>query len=170
MIQAVVQVVRKRAENVVAFLLGLMFAAFIVQIVFRYQFNFPVGWSSELSVIAWLYMVLIGSALWLEESDHIRFNLVSGFFKRPGRCAVAGLTALAAVIIYGMSFPATYRYVTFMKVESTDFMNIRLDFLYSVFLIFSAATIIRYLWRLIQSLRGIDPDANADDTKVSSGL
>ena len=31
-----------------------MFVAFIVQIVFRYFFNFPIGWTSELSVVTWL--------------------------------------------------------------------------------------------------------------------
>ena len=42
--------------------LGIMFVAFLLQIVFRYFFNFPIGWSSELSVITWLYMTLLGSA------------------------------------------------------------------------------------------------------------
>ena len=46
--------VRRRAENVVALLLAIMFVAFILQIVFRYFLNFPVGWTSELSVVAWL--------------------------------------------------------------------------------------------------------------------
>jgi TRAP-type mannitol/chloroaromatic compound transport system permease small subunit len=69
---------RRRAENVVAGLLGIMFVAFIIQIVFRYFFNFPVGWSSELSVITWLYMVLLGSAFWLKDSEEIRFDLVAG--------------------------------------------------------------------------------------------
>ena len=45
---------RRRAENVVAALLGVMFVAFIIQIVFRYFFNFPIGWTSELSVVTWL--------------------------------------------------------------------------------------------------------------------
>lgn len=170
MFQSIVRFVRRRAENIVAALLGVMFVAFIIQIVFRYLFNFPIGWSSELSVVTWLYMVLIGSALWLEESDQIRFNLISGFFMRPGRCAIAGLMALLAAVIYGVSFPAAYKYVTFMKVESTDFMKIRLDILYSVFLLFSAAIIVRYVWRLIQSVRGIDLEADVDETKVSSGL
>src|SRR5512132_4566972 len=68
---------RRRAENVVAGLLGIMFLAFIVQIVFRYFFNFPIGWSSELSVVTWLYLTLLGSAFWLKESEEIRFDLVS---------------------------------------------------------------------------------------------
>ena len=69
---------RRRAENVVAGLLGLMFVAFIIQIVFRYFFNFPIGWTSELSVVMWLYMALVGSAFWLKESEEIRFDLISG--------------------------------------------------------------------------------------------
>lgn len=170
MLRSTVAVLRARAENVVALLLGVMFVAFIVQIVFRYLLNFPIGWSSELSVVAWLYMVLIGSALWLDESDQIRFNLISGLLGHTGKCVVAGLMALLAVVIYAISFPAAYQYVRFMKVESTDFMKIRLDVLYSVFLLFSAATIVRYAWRLVQSLKGIDLEADVDETKVSSGL
>ena len=77
-VQGAVAWMRRRAENVVAGLLGIMFVAFLIQIVFRYFFNFPVGWSSELSVVTWLYMVLLGSAFWLKESEEVRFDLVSG--------------------------------------------------------------------------------------------
>lgn len=170
MLAAFSEFIRRRAENIVAALLGVMFVAFIVQIIFRYIFNFPIGWSSELSVITWLYMVLIGSAFWLSESETIRFNLVTGLFGRIGRCVVGALVALGAVALYAMSFPAAYKYVTFMKVERSDYMKIRLDYLYSIFLIFAAAIIFRYLWRLSQYLRGIDADADIDETKVGSGL
>ena len=76
-VQGAVAWMRRRAENVVAGLLGIMFVAFIIQIVFRYFFNFPIGWSSELSVVTWLYMVLIGSAFWLKETEEVRFDLIS---------------------------------------------------------------------------------------------
>ena len=36
-----------RAENILAAMLGLMFAAFILQIVFRYLLNLPIGWTNE---------------------------------------------------------------------------------------------------------------------------
>jgi hypothetical protein len=38
--QRAVDWMRRRAENVVAGLLGIMFIAFLIQIVFRYFFNF----------------------------------------------------------------------------------------------------------------------------------
>ena len=98
---------RRRAENVVAGLLGIMFVAFIIQIVFRYFFNFPIGWTSELSVITWLYMVLLGSAFWLKESDEIRFDLISGTLGPLGRRVVGLVVAVAAVVLFGMALPAT---------------------------------------------------------------
>ena len=130
---------RRRAENVVAGLLGIMFVAFILQIVFRYFFNFPIGWTSELSVIAWLYMTLLGSAFWLKESDEIRFDLISGRLGPLGRRVVGLVVAVAAVVLFGMALPATVKYVAFMKVESTSYLKIRLDLLYSVYVVFAVA-------------------------------
>ena len=149
-----VEWVRRRAENVVAGLLGVMFVAFIVQIVFRYFFNFPVGWSTELSVVAWLYMVLLGSSLWLTESEQIRFDLLTGAVGPRARRVIAFIAALAAVTLFGMALPATVNYVAFMKVESSSYLNIRMDILYSVYVVFAVAVIARYAWLAWRALRG----------------
>ena len=161
--------IRRRAENIVAAMLAIMFVAFIIQIVSRYLFNFPIGWSSELSVVAWLYMVLIGSALWLRESEEIRFDLVSGSLGPRGRRVIGILVAAAGLVLFAMSFPATWKYVTFMKVESSSYLKIRLDLLYSVYLLFAAAIIVRYAWDVWRMVRGEAPEA-ADITKTTSGL
>ena len=161
--------IRRRAENVVAGLLGIMFVAFIIQIVFRYFFNFPIGWTSELSVIAWLYMALLGSAFWLKESDEIRFDLVSSALGPLGRRVLAFFVAVAAVVLFGMALPATVKYVAFMKVESSSYLKIRLDVLYSVYVVFAVAVVVRYAWAIVTVIRGEAPEV-ADITKASSGL
>jgi len=150
----IVEWIRRRAENVVAGLLGVMFAAFIVQIVFRYFFNFPVGWSTELSVVSWLYMVLLGSSLWLTESEQIRFDLLTGAVGPRARRVIAFIAALAAVTLFGMALPATVKYVAFMKVERSSYLNIRMDILYSVYVVFAVAVIARYAWLAWTELRG----------------
>jgi hypothetical protein len=68
-----------------------------------------------------------------------------------------------------MSFPASWNYVTFMKVESSSYLKIRLDFLYSVYLVFAAAIIVRYVWDVWSMLRGETPE-EIDITKTTSGL
>jgi C4-dicarboxylate transporter DctQ subunit len=160
---------RRRAENVVAALLGIMFVCFLIQIVFRYFFNFPIGWTSELSVVMWLYMTLLGSAFWLKESDEVRFDLISGSLGPTGRRVLGLAVAVATVILFGMAMPATIKYVTFMKIESSSYLKIRLDILYSVYVVFAAAVIVRYAWAIVTLLRGEPPEAG-DATSTSSAL
>ena len=160
---------RRRAENVAAGLLGAMFLAFIVQIVFRYIFNFPVGWASELTVATWLWLVLFGSAFVLSEKEEIRFDLIYSAVRPRVRIGMAIASALVLVVLYGVSLKASFDYVSFMKVEKASYLKIRMDWMYSIYVVFLVAIIARYLWLLSRLLRGRDPEAG-DVTKVSSGL
>jgi len=159
----------RRAENVAAGLLAVMFVAFILQIIFRYLFNFPVGWSTELTTITWLYLVLWGSAFVLTEKEEIRFDLIYSAVGPRTRIAMATVFSVAVVVLYGMALPATYAYVTFMKVEKSSYLKIPLNVLYFIYVIFCVAAILRYLWLLSWLLRGKDSEVG-DLTKVSSGL
>jgi C4-dicarboxylate transporter DctQ subunit len=168
-INRAVEWTRRRAENIVAGLLGVMFVAFIVQIVFRYFFNFPIGWSSELSVMAWLYMTLIGSAFWLKEHEEVRIDLIAGRLGPRGKRVLGIAVALAAVVLFGMAMPATWKYVMFMKVESSSYLKIRLDVLYFVYVVFAVAIVVRYLDSIVRLVRGEAPEAG-DVTKTGSAL
>lgn len=160
---------RRRAENVAAAMLAVMFASFIIQIAFRYLFNFPVGWTSELTVVMWLWLVLWGSAFVLSEKEEIRFDLIYSAVSPRVRIAMAIVFSVAIVVLYGVSLKPSFDYVSFMKVEKSSYLKIRMDWLDSIYLIFLVAIIARYLWLLWQLLRGRDPEAG-DVTKVSSGL
>ena len=160
---------RRRAENVAAAMLAVMFAAFIVQIVFRYFLNLPTGWTSELTVVLWLWLVLWGAAFVLREHEEIRFDLISGAVGRRGRIAMGMVTALALVVLYGVSLKPSFDYVAFMKVEKSSYLKVRMDWLFSIYVLFLVAAIARYLWLLSRLLCGKDPGA-ADSTQASSGL
>ena len=159
----------RRAENVAAGLLAAMFIAFVLQIVFRYLFNFPIGWTSELTVITWLWLVLWGAAFVVKESDEIRFDLLYSAAGRRTRLVVGIIAAVSIIALYAASLPATISYVSFMKVEKTAYLKIRFDHLFSIYVIFAVAIIVRYVWILWRLLR--DHKAPDDDpTHVSSGL
>src|SRR3954469_17463250 len=130
-------------------MLAVMVVAFIAQIVFRYLFNFPIGCSTERTVVMWLYLVLWGSAFVLTEKEEIRFDLIYGSVGRRGRMAMAAIFSAAVVVLYGMALPATYSYVSFMKVEKSSYLKIPLNWLYFIYVIFSVAVIVRYLWLLV---------------------
>jgi TRAP-type C4-dicarboxylate transport system permease small subunit len=147
----------RRAENVAAGLLAVMFLAFIIQIVFRYVFNFPTGWTSELTVVTWLWLVLFGSAFVLGEKDEIRFDLLYRAVRPRARIAMAIVSAAALLALYGASLKASFDYIAFMKVEKSSYLKIRMDVLFSIYGVFLLAILARYGWLLWRLFRGRDP-------------
>jgi len=160
---------RRRAENLAAAMLGIMFAAFILQIVFRYVLNLPIGWTHEVSVIMWLWLVLFGSAFVIRENEEIRFDIIYGAVGAGPRRAMAAITAAVLIILFSLSLPAVIDYVAFMKVQKTAYLKIRFDYLYAMYVVFAVAMIVRYLWLGWQAIWGRAPEA-FDPTKAGSGV
>ncbi|MDF2812325.1 MAG: C4-dicarboxylate transporter permease, partial [Microvirga sp.] len=159
----------RRAENVAAGMLAAMFLAFLLQIIFRYALNLPIGWTHELSVILWVWLVLWGAAFVLTEREEIRFDIIYGAVGPGPRRIMCIITGTVLVLLYLVSLPAVVDYVAFMKVQSTAYLKIRFDLLFSIYIVFVIATVIRYIWLSWQALRGVAPD-EFDPTKASSGV
>lgn len=150
---------RRLAEHVAAALLATMFIAFLIQISFRYVFNWPAGWAYELSIVCWLWGVLWGAAFVVREREEIRFDVIYSAVGARARRGFAIVSGLALLALYGGSLPAVFDYVSFMKVEHTAYLRIRFDWLYSVYVVFAAAVVVRYLWLTWRAIIGATDDA-----------
>ncbi len=142
----------RRAEDVLSALLVAMFVAFMLQIATRYVLNAPLSWTAELSTICWVWGILWGAALVLRDEEEIRFDVIYGLMPGRLRRIANGITSTVVVVVFTWSLPAMADYVTFMKVERSAYLGIRFDLLYSVYLIFAVATIIRQAaiaWRAL---------------------
>ena len=142
---------RARADNVAVGLLTVMFISFIVQILSRYVLNAPVDWTLELCLTTWLWVVFWEAAFLLDDRDHIRFDLLYVMAGHRMRRTLALLAALAIVVAFLVSLPATWGYISFEKIRHSDTLHIRLDYVFSIYGIFMLATIARYdlrIWRL----------------------
>lgn len=159
----------RRAENVAAAMLAAMFLAFLLQIAFRYVFGLPIGWTHELSAVLWMWLVLWGASFVVTEREEIRFDIIYGAVRPGARRIMCVITSVSLVGLYLASLPAVVDYVTFMKVQSSSYLKIRFDLLFSIYVIFAAATIVRYVWLAWRALRGAAPD-EFDPTQASSGV
>jgi len=149
---------RRRAENVCAFFLLAMFLCFILQIVARYVFNYPLGWTEEVSVLCWIWCTLWGAVFVLRERDEVRFDLIYSNSSARTRRVFTIITGIATVLLFSIAMPAVYSYVTFLKVERSAYLGIRLDYLYSIYLLFSVGAIVRYAALTWRAIRGNPPD------------
>jgi TRAP-type C4-dicarboxylate transport system permease small subunit len=154
---------RRRAENVLVALLTAMFIAFLIQIVSRYVFNFPVGWTYELSLLTWLWGVLWGAAFVVTEQEEIRFDIIYGALNPAVRRIFTVLSGIALIALYSLSLPAVIAYVRFMKVEHGAHIRITFDWLFSIYVIFAVASIVRYGWLVARAVRGDEVRGSAPD-------
>jgi len=149
---------RARADDVTVGLLAAMFAAFILQIVSRYVFNHPLGWTLELCLTTWLWLVFWASAFVLKEADHVKFDLLYLLCGRRGRRALALVSAAALLAGFLASLPATLDYIAFYEIKKSATLGIRLDIVFSVYGLFAVAMVVRYAARAWHLARGGTPD------------
>lgn len=144
------------AEGIAVLLLATMFSCFILQIVSRYVFNHPLSWTLEACLITWLWTVFWGCGTLLRDQDHVRFDVLYLAAPRQLRRVLAGIAAVVILVAYAGSLPATADYIAFMKIESSSSLKIRLDYLFSIYLLFMIGALARYGWRLLQIIRDRD--------------
>ena len=154
---------RSRADNVAVALLTAMFITFVIQVVSRYVLNAPLGWTVEVCLTTWLWVVFWSAAFCLDDRDHVKFEI---FYMAapPGLRRWFALISAAAIIVgLAVSLPATYSYISFYRIKKSATLAWPLDYVFSIYGAFAIAVIVRYLWRIVGILRGKQPDASDAD-------
>lgn len=141
--------------------MGVMFVSFLLQIAFRYVLNQPLGWTDEVTVLCWVWVVLWCAAFVLSDQDEIRFDIVYTLLSPQGQRIFTAIASIAFVILLLISLPATWNYVTFMKREHTAYLHMRFDFLYSIYVFFALASIVKHVRLAWRSIVGAPPEAGA---------
>ncbi|SLN66311.1 Tripartite ATP-independent periplasmic transporters, DctQ component [Aquimixticola soesokkakensis] len=157
---------QRRAENILALVLGALFLSFLIQIVFRYLLDLPLGWTVEFVAIAWLFGILFGYAFVVHESDVIRLDIIYAALPSPARRALDVITGLICAGIFLYTLPAVIGFVQFMSIEKTAYMKIPFDWVFAIYIPFALSVIIRSLYTVYIGIRGSGP---AFDTPTSAG-
>ena len=145
---------RKRAENVIVALIAIMFISFLLQIAFRYLLNRPLGWTDEVVVLCWVWLVLWGAAFILSDKEEIRFDIVYELVSERTRRTFTVISSLALIVLFVVSLPASWNYVLFMKREKSAYLGMPFDYLYSIYIIFSVACIVKHVRIAWTTFRG----------------
>jgi TRAP-type C4-dicarboxylate transport system permease small subunit len=147
------------ADHVAVGLMATMFTSFLLQIAFRYVLNRPLGWTEEVTVICWVWVVLWVASFILSDDEEVRFDIVYSAVGPGVRRAFTMVTSVAIIALLLLSLPASWRYVLFMKREHSAYLHMRFDLVYSIYLLFVVAAVVRHarlLWRALR-VRGIAP-------------
>lgn len=135
-------------------MLAAIFGVFLVQIAARYLFNIPIGWTVEVSLTLWLWLVFWGGGFCLRASDHIRFDMLYLSVGRKTQRIFGAIAAVMIIAAFAVSFPPTVDYVWFYKIKRSNTLGIRLHYVFGIYLMFMVVIIARYGVILMNFVRG----------------
>jgi C4-dicarboxylate transporter, DctQ subunit len=144
---------RSATDSVAAGLLAALFAVFLAQIAARYLLNLPMGWTVEVCLTLWLWLVFWGGGFCLRASDHIRFDMLYLSVGRRTQRVFGFVAALAILAAFAVSFLPTIDYVWFYKIKRSNTLGVRLHYVFGIYLVFMLAIMARYagvIWRFLK--------------------
>lgn len=133
---------------------GLMFAAifvvFIAGIAMRYVFHSPLLWGDEVAILLLLWCTFLTDAFVVRSSDHVAFDVLWDLVS-PGTRRVLGIVGRGVfALIFLAALPTILDYVLFLWREKTDVLEVRLDIVFSCFIVYIAAVVVRLVAQLIE--------------------
>ena len=160
-------------EFIAATLLAAMFCTFLLQIFSRYVLAAPFGWTLELCLILWVWIVFFGCAFLVREHDQVSFDIFYQAAPRRLQRILALVSCLAIVLGMAWAFLPTWDYIDWMKIRKTatvrnPFTDAKIPMrnIFSIYAVFMLALILRYAWRAWFVLRSGAPQPesiNRDD-------
>ena len=150
----------------------MMFCVFVIQIAARYVFNNPVPWAYELTVIGYLWMVVLGACYAYRDRSHVTFTLVYDKLPVKGKAVCGFLGNLLMAIALVAMFVPSCQMINQMKIQVTSVFKIGLNFVYLPFIPFMIIILLYIasdMWLEFQVFTGIGGEAAVkkmlDETK-----
>jgi C4-dicarboxylate transporter DctQ subunit len=143
----------KIGEGVVAAMLAAMFLTFVLQIFSRYVMNQPFGWTLEVCLTLWLWLVFWGNAFVVRPEEHVMFDVIYHAVRPRTRRIFALLGAAAIVIGLGISLYPTWDFIDFLKIKKSAILKIPMRTVFSIYLIFLLSAIVVYGLRFVRIFR-----------------
>ena len=154
---------RSFANFITATMLAVLFFTFLLQIFSRYILKAPFGWTLELCLILWLWIVFFGCSFAVRDEDHVKFDIFYYATPKKVQLIFSIISAIGVIVIMGYSFLPTIDYIDWMKMRKTTTVKIfnnkiPLSYIFSVYGIFLLSVIIQYIWKLINLMKSGLPD------------
>jgi TRAP-type C4-dicarboxylate transport system permease small subunit len=148
---------RHGPEAVVAAMLGAMFLTFLLQIFSRYVMVQPFGWTLELCIVLWVWIVFFGCAFVVRGRDHVTFDILYLAVPDRIRRIFAAISCSVVAVTFAWSVLPTWDWIDFLKIKRSATLQVPMRTIYAVYALFLVVVALRYAWRLLVILRGGAP-------------
>ena len=132
----------------------MLFIAFMLQIFFRY-FLVPLTWPLEFTLIAFIWITLLGACFAQRDHSHIKFSMIYDNAKPRTKIWIRIVGNMLLFISFCISFYPTYKYINFMSFKKSNVLKIPMNIAFSPYIVFLIIIIGRLGYDIIIDFRKI---------------
>lgn len=131
------------AEIVATAMFATIFVLFLFAVFMRYAVGRPLAWPDELNMVLLLWTTFLTEALVLAEREQVTFDAVYDVCGPEWRRIIGLAASVCIFVMFLLAFPTVYGYVAFLWRERTNVLEWRLDWVFSCFLVYWIAVLVR---------------------------
>jgi len=129
-----------------------LFIVFILQIFYRY-FLVPLTWPLEFTLMAFIWVTLLGACYAKRDSSHVKFTMIYDIVKPKTQIWIRIVGNALVLIAFSISLYPSYRYVNFMSFKRSDVLKIPMNIAFSPYIVFLVIMIGRLGYDIITDFK-----------------
>ncbi len=129
-----------------------LFIVFILQIFYRY-FLVPLTWPLEFTLMAFIWVTLLGACYAKRDSSHVKFTMIYDIVKPRTQIWIRIVGNALVLIAFSISLYPSYRYVSFMSFKKSDVLKIPMNIAFSPYIMFLVIMIGRLGYDIITDFK-----------------
>jgi len=112
-----------------------LFIVFLLQIFYRY-FLVPLTWPLEFTLMAFIWVTLLGACFAKRDSSHVMFTMIYDKSKPKTKTWMRIVGNALVFIAFSISLYPSYRYVSFMSFKRSNVLKIPMNIAFSPYIVF----------------------------------
>jgi TRAP-type C4-dicarboxylate transport system permease small subunit len=131
----------------------------MLEIFYRY-FLVPLTWTLEFTLIAFVWVTLLGACFAQRDSSHVMFTMIYDKVKPRTQIWMRIVGNTLVFIAFSISLYPTYRYINFMSFKKSDVLKIPMNIAFSPYIVFLIIMIGRLGFDIVTDFKKLNRGEN----------
>jgi TRAP-type C4-dicarboxylate transport system permease small subunit len=131
----------------------------MLEIFYRY-FLVPLTWTLEFTLIAFVWVTLLGACFAQRDSSHVMFTMIYDKVKPRTQVWMRIVGNTLVFIAFSISLYPTYRYINFMSFKKSDVLKIPMNIAFSPYIVFLIIMIGRLGYDIVTDFKKLNRGEN----------
>ena len=133
----------------------VMFVAFTIQIFTRYVLNDPASWPWDITIIGFVWTILLSAVRSIRTHDHVQFSLIYSARTDVGKAVFRVIGGILLVGTLAIAIPPSWSYVYFSRIMKRGVLRIPLIYVFFPFMIFIVLSAVFLFVDLVKDIRSL---------------